>query len=154
MAALRWLAIGIALVGFGIDQATKHLAVARLLPGDSIHVLGPFVQFTLVRNPGAAFSLGTSFTRGLSIFAILALVGVVGFALPRVSRVPHAVAVGLLLGGIAGNLYDRIFREPSPLMGHVIDFIQVPYFAIFNVADICVVSAAALIIVMSWRSPK
>jgi signal peptidase II len=62
-----------------------------------------------------------------------------------------AWALGLLLAGIAGNLTDRLFRDPGPLRGHVVDFLQLPHWPIFNVADVCINVAAALIVVQSVR---
>lgn len=114
-------------------------------------VVGGLLRFTLIRNPGAAFGLGSGSTLALSIFACVALVASLVVALPRIRWQSHGVALGLLMAGIAGNLYDRLFREPSPFYGHVIDFIQLPYFAIFNIADICVTTAAALIVLLSFR---
>ncbi len=112
-------------------------------------VLGSLLRFTLVFNPGAAFGMGTSFTIGLSIFAILALAACLLYGLRVVKTLGQAVVLGLLLAGIAGNLHDRLLRPPGVLRGHVVDFIQLPYFAIFNVADMCITVAAALIILAS-----
>ena len=58
------------------------------------------------------------------------------------------------MAGISGNLHDRLFRAPGPLLGHVVDFIQLPHFAIFNVADICITSAAVLVVLLSLCSPS
>lgn len=85
----------------------------------------------------------------LSFVAIAAFVVVSAWLVPRVRVRAWGVATGLLLAGILGNLTDRLFRPPSPLHGHVIDFIQLPYFAIFNVADMCITGAAVLIIWLS-----
>ncbi|GAB3822200.1 hypothetical protein GCM10028820_32070 [Tessaracoccus terricola] len=148
---IRLTALGIGLLGLGLDQLTKHAALANLEWGRPVEVLGPVLRFTLISNPGAAFGLGSGSTLALSIFAILAFVAALVVALPRIGRMSHAVALGLLLAGITGNLHDRLLREPSPLYGHVIDFIQLPYFAIFNIADICITAAAVLIIVLSFR---
>ena len=134
------------MAGFLIDYGTKTLALAGLDPFRPIPLLGGLVTLRLTRNSGAAFSMGEGFTLGLSIIAILALIGVLGWLLPRVRHIGWAVGTGLLLAGIAGNLADRLFREPSPFRGHVIDFIQLPYFAIVNVADICITAAAVIII--------
>ena len=66
--------------------------------------------------------------------------------IPRVRHVGWAVAEGFLLAGVTGNLADRLFREPGPFHGHVVDFIQLPSFAIFNVADMFITAAAVLIV--------
>lgn len=146
-----WLtALGIGLFGLSIDQLTKVLALEHLEPGRPVEVLGPVLKFTLIRNPGAAFGLGSGSTLALSIFSVLALVACLVAALPRIRRMSHAAALGILMAGISGNLYDRLLREPSPMYGHVIDFIQIPYFAIINVADICITVAAGLIVILSF----
>ncbi|MCB0911117.1 MAG: signal peptidase II [Propionibacteriaceae bacterium] len=143
---LRALCLGIAVVGLGLDLATKQLALANLDPARPIPLLGGVVTLQLIRNPGAAFSMGESFTVVISIVGIIALVGVLFWFLPKLRHTGWAVAIGLLLAGILGNLSDRLFREPGPLRGHVVDFIQLPYFAIVNVADICITAAAVMII--------
>lgn len=136
----------IALVGYAVDQAAKALALAFLDPDNPPVLLGGLLTLQLVRNPGAAFSMGENFTVVLTFVAMLAF-GVVAFWLvPRIRHRGWAIGAGLLLAGILGNLTDRLVREPGPLHGHVIDFLQLPYFAIFNVADMCITFAAATII--------
>lgn len=146
---LRLGCLGIGLAGWMIDLVTKNLALANLDPTRPIQLLGGLVTLQLIRNPGAAFSMGENFTVVLSILALAALVGVLYWALPRLRHVGWMVAIGLLLAGILGNLTDRLFREPGPFRGHVIDFIQLPHFAIFNVADICITAAAVMVIWLS-----
>ena len=90
--------------------------------------------------------MGEAFTPVLSLIALGALVFVLVRMVPRARHVGWVVALGLLLAGILGNLTDRLFREPGFLHGHVIDFLQLPHFAIFNVADMCITFAAATII--------
>lgn len=82
----------------------------------------------------------------LTCIAIAAFTFVAVYLIPRVRHRARAAAEGFLLAGILGNLTDRLFREPGPFRGHVIDFIQLPYFAIFNVADMCITVLAVLII--------
>lgn len=139
----------VAVLGYLIDLGTKTLALARLDPHDPPVFLGGLLTLQLIFNPGAAFSMGEDFTLVLSLVAVAALVLVLARLVPRVRTTAWAVAVGLLLAGIAGNLTDRLFRPPGPLRGHVIDFLQLPHFAIFNVADMCITGAAALIIWLS-----
>ncbi|WP_185711246.1 signal peptidase II [Arachnia propionica] len=148
------LAAGVGLLGLGIDQATKEVVLAALTPAVPHEVLGVLLRFTLVFNPGAAFGLGTSFTVALSIFAVVALAACLFVGLPRIRTGFQAVVLGLLMAGISGNLHDRLLRPPGVLRGHVVDFIQLPNFAIFNVADICITFAAGLIILSSLRSPR
>jgi signal peptidase II len=140
------LAVAIGVVGVVADYFTKLAALTWLNGAQPIELLGGVVILRLLRNPGAAFSMGESFTPVFGVFAIIALVAVVLWLLPRVRHLGWAVACGFLLAGITGNLLDRLFREPAPFFGHVIDFIQVPYFAVFNVADMFITGAAILII--------
>ena len=141
-------------MGLGVDQASKRAVLETLSPGQPVEIVGSLVRFNLIFNPGAAFSLGTSMTLALSIFAIVALLACVFIALRKVRTLSQGLAVGLMMAGISGNLHDRIFRAPGPLLGHVVDFIQLPHFAIFNVADMCITSAAFLIILLSLRNPS
>jgi signal peptidase II len=132
-----------------LDQVTKAMAVAWLDPLHPPRILGGLITFQLIRNPGAAFSMGESATVLFAVLAIVMLIFVIVWLAPKVTGRAWAVATGLGIAGIAGNLTDRLFRPPSVMHGHVVDFIQLPYFAIVNVADICLTSAAATIVVLS-----
>ena len=134
------------MLGLVLDQLAKAVAIARLDPARPVALLGDWVTLQLIRNPGAAFSMGEGFTVGFTVVAIAALIAVAVWALPRLRHLGWAVTMGLLLAGIAGNLTDRLFREPAPFQGHVVDFIQVKYFAIFNVADMFITAAAVLVV--------
>jgi signal peptidase II len=140
VAALAWL----------VDLVTKQLAESRLAGHAPVHVVGSLLQLDLTRNPGAAFSTGTSMTPVISVFALVAF-GVVCYFAVRVRSVVWAWALGLLLAGIAGNLTDRLFRAPGPLRGHVVDFLQLPHWPVFNIADVCINVAAGLIVLQSVR---
>lgn len=140
------LGLGIAGVGYALDLLTKTLALAHLDPLNPPVLLGGLLTLQLISNPGAAFSLGENFTPVLTLIAIAALVFVLGRLLPRARHAGWVVGLGLLLAGIAGNLTDRLFRPPGVMRGHVIDFLQLPHFAIFNVADMCITFAAITII--------
>jgi signal peptidase II len=144
------LLLSIAVAAWLADLITKIVAVRELADRAPVEVLGPVLQLNLTRNAGAAFSTGTSVTPVISAFAIVAFVVVLVLA-TRVRTTGWAWALGLLLAGIAGNLTDRLFREPGPLRGHVIDFLELPNWPIFNVADICINVAAALIVIQSLR---
>jgi signal peptidase II len=149
---VRWIAAGTALTAYAVDVVTQVLAVEHLSDRDPVPVVGDLLQLTLVRNPGAAFSTGTEFTVALSLLAIVA-VGVVLWLTRRLHRsATWAVALGLLLAGIAGNLTDRILRQPGPLRGHVVDFFQLPSWPVFNVADICIDVGAGHILLQAFRS--
>jgi signal peptidase II len=144
------LLIAVAVVAWAVDLVTKVLAQEALADRGPVDVIGSLLRLNLTRNAGAAFSAGTSMTPVIAVFALAAFVVVLVLA-RRVRTTGWAWALGLLLAGIAGNLTDRIFREPGPFRGHVIDFLELPHWPIFNVADICINVAAALIIVQSVR---
>ncbi len=133
-----------------VDQVSKRAAVEHLTDRDDVHVIGDLLQLHLTRNPGAAFSLGTGSTIGLSCLAIVATV-VVLYASRKVADRVWAAALGALLAGIAGNLTDRMLRDPAPFRGHVIDFLQLPNWPIFNVADIAINIGAGLILLQVFR---
>ncbi|HJD48802.1 MAG TPA: signal peptidase II [Candidatus Corynebacterium intestinavium] len=126
-----------------IDQLSKWLAVATLPPREAVPVLGDWFRFLLVRNPGAAFSMGTDATIVLAFVQLIA-VGVAVFLAFRARTGLSALTIGLIGGGAAGNLIDRIFREPGGMHGHVVDFFSFWNFAIFNVADIAITVGVVL----------
>jgi signal peptidase II len=133
-----------------IDLLTKWLAVRELHPGEQVQVVGDFLTLYLVRNPGAAFSTGPEFTMVFSLIAFAATTVVVVLAF-RLGSVFWAVGLGFLLGGVLGNLTDRIFRAPGFLEGHVVDFLRLPNWPVFNCADIFIDIAAGVIIVQAMR---
>ena len=149
-ARVRALLFGVFAVLYAVDQLTKWLAVDRLTGAADKELVGDVLVLHLTRNSGAAFSAGTGYTEVFSCLAILAAVVVVWLS-RRVRDRLWAVAFGLLLAGICGNLTDRILREPGPLRGHVVDFLMLPNWPIFNVADMCINVAAALILVQAFR---
>jgi len=148
----RTVFVVVALAAYALDVAAKTWAVQRLVHGD-IDVVGDWFRLQLVRNPGAAFSTGTEFTIVFSIVAIAAVCVVLWFS-RRLGNVVWAVALGLLLAGIAGNLTDRLFRDPGPLRGHVVDMFSLRHWPVFNIADICIDVAAALILIQALRNVR
>lgn len=143
---MRASAALIGAAGLVVDQLTKTVALASLDPAHPPVLLGGLLTLQLTRNPGAAFSMGENLTVLLTCVAIAAFAFVAGYLVPRVRTLGWAIAEGLLLAGILGNLTDRLFRAPGPFHGYVVDFFQLPNFAIFNVADMCITAAAVLII--------
>jgi signal peptidase II len=146
----RLLFVVVALTAYAVDVVTKLLAVAHLTPADPVDVVGGALRLDLVRNPGAAFSTGTSYTVFLSVIALVAAGVVLRFG-RRLGDRTWAVALGLLLAGVCGNLTDRVFREPGFLRGHVVDFLELPHWPVFNVADMLIDTAVLLIVVQTWR---
>lgn len=157
---LRQAAAGIIIASLAVlvlaaDQFAKLLAIAELPPEQPVPVIGDFLIFYLVRNPGAAFSLGEGVTWIFTIAMAAVAVAIVVIARRIRSRI-WAVVLGLLLGGVLGNLADRLFREPGFAVGHVIDYISTPWMmpAIYNVADIFIVTmmiSVALLVLIGLR---
>jgi signal peptidase II len=143
------LLLVLAVVTVSVDQVTKSIIVATMFEGQSITVIDHVLYLIFVRNPGAAFSMVSGQTWIFSILAV-AVTGVIIWALPRIQSRAWAVVFGLLLGGTLGNLADRLFREPGFGIGHVVDFINVPWLmpAIFNVADIAISAAAVMFVLL------
>lgn len=142
------LALAAALVV--VDQVTKAIALSTLTDRAPIDLLGGLVTLRLVRNPGAAFGLAASFTIFLTGLAVVVSLVIVRFA-RRLTSLPWAIALGLLLGGAIGNLIDRIFRPPGPFQGHVIDFIDSPVTLVFNVADSAITCAGVFMVLLTLR---
>lgn len=138
----------IAVVVYLADLGTKTLAVHHLDPSDPVEVIGDFATLHLVRNSGAAFSMATGYTWILTIIALVVVAVIIRFSRRLVST-GWTIGLGLVLGGALGNLTDRFFREPGPLRGHVVDFISVGSWPVFNVADSAVVCGAVLLVVLT-----
>lgn len=137
-----------ALLVLVVDQLTKVWAVAALEGQPDRELIGEILKLSFVRNPGAAFGLGGGAT---IVFSLLAIVVAVVLARMSTKLVSYwwAVALGLMLGGAVGNLADRLFREPAPLRGHVVDFLRLPNWPVFNVADSALVASAVMIVGLS-----
>ena len=145
-----WLVL-VALAVLALDIVTKVIVVATLSPPRTpIRLLGGFLTLRLSRNPGAAFSLGTSLTVLYSLIAITVIVVILRTS-RRIRSGAWAVTLGLLLGGATGNLVDRIFRFPGLFSGWVVDWIQVPHWPVFNLADSAIVCGGILAVLLSAR---
>lgn len=147
----RRLIIGLlvlALVIAVIDQVSKYLAEDRLSPGVITPLIGDYLGLQLIYNPGAAFSLATGMTWVLTVIMVVVIVIVLRVA-RRLRSAAWTVALGLLLGGALGNLYDRLLRDPGFGRGHVVDFINYNGWFVGNIADIAIVSAAILIAMLA-----
>ncbi len=152
MSVRALLLLGVVAMGIlALDQGTKFLVVTNLEVGQVVPVLGEIFQLHFVKNPGAAFSLASGFTWIFSLVAVGVVVAIIVFA-KRIKSVAWAWMLGLLLGGALGNVTDRLFREPSFGMGHVVDFLQIWGFpAIFNVADVAICTAMGLFLLLTLR---
>ena len=142
---------GVAWFVWVLDLATKLWAVSTLSDRSNIKVIGDFLQLTLVRNPGAAFSVAEGATVFLTLFGFLVM-AVIFYYSTKITSKGWSVVLGLAMGGILGNLVDRIFREPGVFRGHVIDWLQIPNWPVFNIADTAIVAAAAISMILSLRN--
>ena len=143
---------GTAVVAVTLDQVVKELSTNNLVEGEPVRILGGLIYLSLLRNSGAAFSLGSDYTWIFPLVTIAVVVWI-GVLSRRLRSLPWAIALGLVLGGALGNLGDRLFRAPGVLHGHVVDMISVfgPYgehFAVFNIADSCLSVGVVLAVIL------
>ena len=135
---------------FGADLVTKTIVVATLSDRAPVRLLGGLLTLRVLRNSGAAFSIGTSMTAVFTLIAVVVIVSILRTA-RRLRSLAWAVTLGLLLGGATGNLGDRLFRSPGPLRGHVVDWIELPHWPVFNVADSAIVCGGILAVLIAAR---
>ncbi|WP_306340325.1 signal peptidase II [Streptomyces sp. AS13] len=140
----------VAVVAYALDLVTKMIVVAKLEHQPPIDIIGDWLQFRAIRNPGAAFGFGEAFTVIFTIIAAGVIVVIVRLA-RKLYSLPWAIALGLLLGGALGNLTDRLFRAPGVFEGAVVDFIAPKHFAVFNLADSAIVCGGILIVILSFK---
>lgn len=147
---IRFVGYTVAMVAVLADLVTKWWALEALADGRRIPILGEYLTFVLLYNPGAAFSLGDNAT---IVFTCLAFVFSVGLivAIWRARDIVVSVLYALLLGGALGNLYDRLFSPPAFGRGHVVDFINYNGFFVGNVADIWIVLAVIFLLFYALR---
>lgn len=143
----------IILVVAAIDQATKAIMLAWLDPGVPVPVLGDWLRFLLLFNPGAAFSMGENSTW---LFTTIQLAFVIGVAVaaPRIRDRWQALGLALIAGGALGNLIDRLFRDPGFWFGHVVDFISVGGFAVFNIADSAITVGVVVFVIAMFMDER
>jgi signal peptidase II len=144
------LFVVVCVLAYVTDVVTKAIAVDTLRGRTPVDAIPGVLSFTYTTNAGAAFGLATGLTIGLSLVAVVVVIVVIKMA-TRLRDPVWAVALGLLLAGAMGNLTDRIFRDPGVLRGHVVDFLELPNWPVFNVADMCITTAAALVVIQSLR---
>ncbi|MGO2586411.1 MAG: signal peptidase II, partial [Brachybacterium tyrofermentans] len=142
---------GIAAVGVllaVVDQLTKNWAVANLPELDPQPFLGEILHLTLLYNSGAAWGMGSEITPVVTGLQIAIVIGVLVFAVRSVRSLWYTLALGLILGGALGNIHDRLLRPPGPFHGAVVDFLELPHWPVFNVADMAVVAGAILVVLL------
>jgi signal peptidase II len=147
------LVLGIAAVVLVLDQLTKLWAERTLTGREPIPVVGEFIQFRLLYNPGAAFGMGENVTWLFTIFAAAAVAGLSWYLL-RPHPTGQVVAFSLLLGGATTHLLDRLFRDPGFARGHVVDFIDYNGWFVGNIADIALTLGALAAIVLTARQEE
>ncbi|MBD8028918.1 signal peptidase II [Corynebacterium gallinarum] len=138
--------IAIIVVIAAVDQTVKQFMLNWLEPGEPVAVIGDWFRFHLLFNPGAAFSMGQDSTWLFTCIQIVFVVGILIYA-PRVRHRWVGVGLALVAGGALGNLIDRLFREPSFFLGHVVDYISVGSFAVFNIADAAITTGVVVFVI-------
>ncbi|MFJ2029377.1 signal peptidase II [Streptosporangium sp. NPDC087985] len=148
----------IAPIVYILDLVTKTVVLKTLEDREPLVVIPGLLQFRVIFNSGAAFSMGTGMTIVFTFVAAGVVIAILRTA-RRLQSLPWAVTLGLMLGGAFGNLTDRVFRwpsgfgRPSPFQGHVVDFIETfpGHFPVFNVADSAIVCGGILAVFLAWR---
>lgn len=147
----RRLFIAITVIIFALDLISKNWAFSYLQYREPVKLIGDFLQLTFATNPGAAFNLIADATLILSSVKLCVAAFILYF-IGRVTNGSWAIALGLLLGGVLGNLMDRAFRPPGPWRGEVIDWIELPNWPVFNIADSAIVTSAILMSLLAIRN--
>jgi signal peptidase II len=137
------LVLAVAAVVLVLDVVSKVIVVDRLSNRPPVHVIDDLLELTLTRNAGAAFSVGIGATVVFTVIAAIVVVVIIRTA-RRLRHVGWGVALGLLLGGALGNLVDRLVRSPGPFRGEVVDWIRLPHWPVFNIADASITVGAVL----------
>ncbi|MGO1895167.1 MAG: signal peptidase II [Brachybacterium sp.] len=130
------------------DQITKNWAVASLPLLEPQPFIGEILQLTLLYNSGAAWGMGAEITPVVTCLQLAIVAGVIVFAVKAVRSPWYTVALGLIMGGALGNIHDRLLREPGPFRGAVVDFLELPNWPVFNIADMGVVGGAIMIVAL------
>ena len=138
----------LALVVLVLDLVSKNWAEDALMDVESRPLLGDLLQLRLIYNSGAAWGMGEGITPIITCVQILICVAAILFVVRGVRSRVWVVALGLIIGGALGNIHDRLLREPAPFRGEVVDFLQLPHWPIFNIADIGVTTGAILIVLL------
>ena len=144
------LLLGVAGVVLVADIVSKQIVVAKLSDRGPVDVIPSVLDLELTRNAGAAFGFAAGATVIFTVVAV-AVVLFIARAARKLASTGWAWSLGLLLGGALGNLGDRIFRDPAPLRGHVVDWIHIHHWPVFNLADSAIVVGGLLAVLLSMR---
>jgi signal peptidase II len=146
--SLTLVSVGIAAVVVLLDQATKRWAVSTLVDGHTVDVIGS-LRFNLTFNSGMAFSQGRGAGPLIGLVALVVIV-VLLISLRRNGSMLSAVGIGLVIGGAIGNVLDRVFRSGEGVLGGaVVDFIDLQWWPVFNVADMAVTVGGVILVLGS-----
>ena len=143
-----WTIAAIGAVIAVIDQITKNWAVDSLPLLEPQPFIGEILQLTLLYNSGAAWGMGAEITPVVTCLQLVIVAGVIVFAVKAVRSPWYTAALGLIMGGALGNIHDRLLREPGPFRGAVVDFLELPSWPVFNIADMAVVGGAIMIVAL------
>jgi signal peptidase II len=144
----------VAALVWATDLVSKNWAIHYLEGREPRKLMGNLLRLTFTKNSGAAFNLAPNGTILLAVFAII-VIGVIGYWTPKITSGKWAVVLGLVLGGTLGNLTDRILRAnvgTGVMKGRVIDWIELPHWPVFNLADSSIVVAAFIASYLSLRN--
>ena len=147
----RRLFIIIATATFAVDLITKNWAESTLQFREPIRVLGELLKFTYATNPGAAFNFATNATFVLTSLKLCVAAFII-YYMTKAVDVRWAIGLAFLFGGVVGNLFDRATREPGNWQGEVVDWIQVPHWPVFNIADSAIVCAGIFMTILAMRN--
>lgn len=147
----RRLFVTVSTLIFAIDLATKNWAASYLQFREPVSLIGDFLKLTYGTNPGAGFSFATDATFLLSSLKLCVAAFII-YYMRKVINKGWALGLAMLLGGVAGNLWDRITRPPGIWRGEVVDWIQLPNWPIFNLADSAIVGAGVLLTILTMRN--
>ncbi|MGI8336820.1 signal peptidase II [Actinomadura scrupuli] len=142
--------LAVAAAALTLDIVSKVVVVAQLPDRPPIRLLGGLLTLRVTRNSGAAFSIGTGMTLVLTLIAVSVIIAILRTA-RRLRSLPWAITLGLLLGGATGNLVDRLLRSPGPLRGHVVDWIELPHWPVFNLADSAIVCGGLIAVLLAAK---
>jgi signal peptidase II len=141
--------VAVAVTALALDVISKAIVVSTL-PDRTVELLGGLLTLRVLRNSGAAFNIGNGMTLIFTVIATGVVVAILRYA-RKLRSLPWAVTLGLLLGGALGNLADRMLRSPGVFRGHVVDWIELPHWPVFNLADASIVCGGVLAVLLASR---
>jgi len=142
--------VAIAITALALDAISKAIVVATLPDRPPVRLLGGLLTLRILRNSGAAFNIGNGMTLVFTVIAAGVVVAILRYA-RKLRSLPWAITLGLLLGGALGNLADRLLRSPGVFRGHVVDWIELPHWPVFNLADASIVCGGVLAVLLASR---